>query len=65
MRLNGIDEALSPVLTFSTPKSVDLSAIGTFVTQMAQAGAPLFPDDALEAHLRSLAGLPAAEAEEV
>ena len=65
MRLNGVDEALSPTLAFSTPKSVDLGAIGTFVTQMAQAGAPLFPDEALEAHLRSIAGLPAAEAEEV
>lgn len=65
MRLNGIDEALSPSLTYSTPKSVDLGAIGTFVTQMAQAGAPLFPDEGLEAHLRSIAGLPAAEAEEV
>lgn len=65
MRLNGVDESLSPSLTFSTPKSVDLGAIGTFVTQMAQAGAPLFPDEGLEAHLRSIAGLPAAQAEEV
>ena len=65
LRLNGVDEALSPTLTYSTPKSVDLGAIGTFITQMAQAGAPLFPDETLEGHLRSIAGLPAVEAESV
>jgi len=65
MRLNGVDEGLSPTLTWSTPKSVDLGAIGSFVTSLAQAGAPLFPDENLEGYLRSIAGLPVGEAEAV
>jgi len=65
MRLNGVDEGLSPTLTWSTPKSVDLGAIGSFVTSPAQAGAPLFPDENLEGYLRSIAGLPVGEAEAV
>lgn len=65
MRLNGVDESLSPYLSAKMPKAVDLSQLGSFVTSMAQAGAPLFPDDVLEAHLRTLAGLPTGESEEV
>lgn len=65
MRINGIDEELSPSLTATMPQTVDLAAIGTFITSMAQAGAPLFPDEGLESHLRSLAGLPTGDAEEV
>jgi len=65
MRLNGVDEALAPTLTWSTPKSVDLASIGSFVTSLAQAGAPLFPDETLEGYLRGIAGLPVGEAEAV
>ena len=65
MRLNGVDEGLSPTLTWSTPKSVDLASIGSFVTSLAQAGAPLFPDENLEGYLRGIAGLPVGEAEAV
>lgn len=65
MRLNGVDETLSPYLSASAPRSVDLGAIGSFITSMAQAGAPLFPDETLEGYLRTIAGLPTGEAEEV
>lgn len=65
MRLNGVSEELSPHLSFTTPKSVDLGQVGAFITSMAQAGAPLFPDETLEGHLRSLAGLPTGDAEEI
>ena len=65
MRLNGVDEAMSPTLTWSTPKSVDLASIGSFITSLAQAGAPLFPDENLEGYLRGIAGLPVGEAEGV
>lgn len=65
MRLNGVDESMAPTLAWSTPKSVDLGAIGSFLTSMAQAGAPLFPDETLEGYLRGIAGLPVGEAEEV
>jgi hypothetical protein len=63
--LNGVDEQLSPYLAATMPKAVDLNQIGTFITSMAQAGAPLFPDETLEAHLRQIAGLPTGESEEV
>lgn len=65
MRINGVSEEFAPYLTFATPKSVDLDQVGSFITSMAQAGAPLFPDDVLETHLRSLAGLPTSAAEEI
>jgi len=65
MRINGVDESLSPYLSAQTPRNVDLGQIGSFITSMAQAGAPLFPDETLEGHLRGLAGLPTSDAEEV
>lgn len=65
MRLNGVNERLSPSLTYSTPKNIDLAQIGGFITSLAQAGAPLFPDENLEAYLRSIAGFPAGNAEAV
>ena len=65
MRLNGVSEELSPVLSARSPKSVDLGQIGSFITSLAQAGAPLFPDENLEAYLRQVAGLPTGESEEV
>ena len=65
MRLNGVSEELSPTLTYQTPKNIDLNAISQFVIALAQAGAPLFPDESLENYLRDLAGLPTGMAEEV
>jgi hypothetical protein len=53
------------MLKFSTPKSVDLGQLGSFITALAQAGAPLFPDQTLETYLRGVAGLPAGSSEEV
>ncbi len=65
LRLNGISEELSPVLTFTTPKTIDLGQLGSFIGALAQAGAPLFPDQDLENYLRGVAGLPTGQAEEV
>ncbi len=65
LRLNGVSEELSPTLKFSTPKPVDLTQLGGFITSLAQAGAPLFPDEDLEAHLRGLAGLPTSKSEKI
>lgn len=65
MRLNGVAEEMSPTLTYSPPKNVDLDGIAKFVTSLAQAGAPLFPDQDLENYLRGMAGLPQGQAEEV
>jgi hypothetical protein len=65
MRLNGVSEELSPKLTYTPPKNVDLDSIGRYIQQLTQAGAPLFPDLDLENYLRGLAGLPQGQAEEV
>jgi len=65
MRLNGVNEELSPYLTYSPPKNIDLDGIAKYITALAQAGAPLFPDQDLENYLRGLAGLPEGQAEEV
>jgi len=58
-QLNGIDPTLAPVPQYGTIASVDLDTLGTYIQRLAMAGAPLFPDDALEDHLRAEANLPA------
>ena len=60
-----MDETKMPELNYTPPKNIDLGALGTFVNQLAGAGAPLFPDESLENYLRQSAGLPAQEAEDV
>ena len=59
IRLNGMDTARIPKVTYSEVAHVDLGEIATFVTQLAQAGV-LAPDPGLEDHIRELAGLPPA-----
>ena len=58
MRVNGMDLTKSPLLVPGDMESLDLQDIAAYVQALSGAGMPLFPDDALEAHLRSLAGLP-------
>ena len=65
MRLNGLDTTKMPSINFTTPENIDIGSLGTFINQLAGAGAPLFPDEALEGYLRDAAGLPQAMAEEV
>jgi predicted ABC-type ATPase len=56
--LNGMDRALMPEMKPGKIAPPDLDKIGGFVQAIAGAGAPVFPDDPLENHLRELAGLP-------
>ena len=65
MRITGIDTTKMPTLNYSPPRNVDLSELGTFIQQLAGAGAPLFPDEDLESYLRETAGLPRPMAVEV
>jgi len=65
LRLNGMDTSKMPQLNFTAPDNVNLGELGTFIQQLAQSGAPLFPDIQLEDYLRDAAGLPRSEAEEV
>ncbi len=57
-RVNGINTEKLPELTYGDIETPALTEIGTFIQQLAGAGAPLFPDDALENHLRGMARLP-------
>mgnify|MGYP003634471241 FL=1 len=65
IRINGMDETKMPELTYTPPKNVDISALGTYINQLAGAGASLFPDEELENYLRQTAGLPSSESEDV
>ena len=60
MKLNGLDTARCPQLSYGEINHVDLTEIGDFVTKLAQAGV-LVPDANLEHYLRDLAGLPEAD----
>jgi hypothetical protein len=55
---NGIDPALIPVLKPGRLAPVDLNELGTYVAQLAAAGAPLFPNQELSNYLADVAGLP-------
>ena len=65
MRINGFDVSKTPSINFQAPDNIDLGALGTFINQLAGAGAPLFPDENLENFLMETAGLPKRMAEEV
>lgn len=57
-QLNGFSPKITPTLTHGPIKPVSLEQLGEFVDRLAGAGAPLFPDDKLENHLRGRVGLP-------
>ncbi len=57
--LNAFDLKTQPKLNPGDLQSVDLDKLSNFILRMAQAGAQFFPDPALEAELRTIAGLPA------
>jgi predicted ABC-type ATPase len=59
--LNGMDREVMPELKHGKLGAVDLEGLGAFVQALAAAGAPVFPDDPLENHMRDLAGLPERE----
>lgn len=56
--LNGMDPAVMPKWSPGEIEPPDLAALGSFISSLTTAGATLFPDDRLEDHLRSQAGLP-------
>jgi hypothetical protein len=61
LKLNGMDTAMSPLLVYGEVSHVDLVEIATYVKSLTDAGV-IVPDAALDAHMRELASLPAAEA---
>jgi hypothetical protein len=57
-KVNGFQLKHLPELTYGDIETPPLTEIGTFIQQLAGAGAPLFPDGVLENHLRKMAHLP-------
>jgi len=62
-QLNGLPFEVMPAMQVGDIERQSLSEIADFVTALAGAGAPLFPDRELENHLRKMAGLPMAAEE--
>jgi hypothetical protein len=58
LKINGIQYEKPPVLTYGDIETVDLTELGAYISSLAGAGMNLFPDDKLEAYLRSQANLP-------
>lgn len=58
--LNSFDPDMMPKLVPGDVETVNLGELGTFITAIAGAGMPLFPDRDLENHLRESAGWPSA-----
>jgi hypothetical protein len=61
LKLNAMRMDKMPYLTYGQVSSVELSEVAEFVSKLATAGV-IMPDRELEAHLRSIADLPDAEA---
>lgn len=61
MAANGMDVKLCPTLVPGRVERRDLATVGAFLQQVAQAGAPLFPDETLEGWVREIAGMPPKE----
>lgn len=58
MALNDFAISEHPCLQHGDLESVDLVELGDYITKLAGAGMPLFPDKQLESHLRKSAHLP-------
>lgn len=58
MRLNGFARETWPEMKAGDVGEVDLGQLGTYISALANAGAPLWPDETLANHLRRVAGLP-------
>lgn len=58
LELNSIEQDLAPTLAHADIRRVELPEVGAYVQQLAAAGMPLFPDEAMEEYLREIANLP-------
>jgi len=58
IEINGWDTEQLPTLVHGDIEKPDLAALGSYITSLAQAGAPLFPDEKLTEYLREAASLP-------
>ena len=61
MQLNNIGPDDYPILTHDDIESIDLAQLGDFISKLAGAGAPLFPNKELENWLLRQGGMPTVE----
>lgn len=61
MELNNVHPDDYPILTHGDIESVDLEELGNFISKLAGAGAPLFPNQDLENWLLQQGGMPVVE----
>ena len=61
LELNAFPVTEYPRIIHGDIETPDLKELGEFIKQISGAGFPLFPDDDLEAWIRSIAGMPSAE----
>lgn len=59
--VNGIDPKLYPTIEHGAVQSPELTELVDFVTKLAGAGVPMFPNAPIERHLLKTAGLPLPE----
>jgi hypothetical protein len=57
-RLNGVPEELAPSIGHSSVENLPADVLGTFIARLAQAGAPLFPNDDLTEALLDTVHMP-------
>jgi hypothetical protein len=61
LRLNGVDQTLSPTLAHGDIETADLEALGNYLGKLTDAGMKIFPNPDLETYLLEQAGLPVPE----
>lgn len=61
--INGFDLNTMPEIKHKDIEKQNLTELATFLQALGQLGMPMFPDEALEKHVRDLAGLPDASEE--
>lgn len=59
-KYNALPQELMPTMKPGRVAPVDLAELGDYITKLAGAGAPLFPDPALDDYVRDVGGLPPA-----
>jgi hypothetical protein len=57
-RVNGWPLEGLPTMTYGDIEDIDIAKLASYITSLANAGMPLFPNDELERYLRDVAGMP-------
>lgn len=63
-KVNGMPDQELPRLMYDDINTEDIGQLAEYISKLAQAGMPIFPDEEVEAHLKSKADLPVAAHED-